>query len=459
MIDNNILFLVIDLFCGFGGTTKGFETATYVGADGKIYKIAKVIACVNHDPKAIKSHWLNHPEIKHFEEDYRNIDLTELKSIVDFQKKLYPNAKIILWASLPCPHFSRAAGGTPKDDEIRTLAYSLYMKYDDSIKKHYKGDSYIQLLNPDYVMIENVTEFKSWGPLDENGKPISKKNGQDWVRFCNGVCDLGYKNEWRELNSADFGEYTSRNRLFGCFAKNGLPIVWPQPTHSKNGDNSVFSQLKKHKAVKEVLDFEDEGKSIFNRKKPLSDKTIDVIHKGLVKAIEEGEDSILFKYYGNGDNTNSINKPAGTLTTKDRFAKIAFIFRQYKTGYTTSINSPIGALPTNPKANIVSFIMNRSHGGHTTSVNNPCPVIIARQDKAPLYLLMALMDEHGIVDIKHRMLKVPELLKIQGFPEDYKMIGNQSDKKRFIGNSVVPGVVKAWCESFAKQFNQLEKVA
>ena len=147
-------FLVIDLFCGFGGTTTGF-----VMCNG----LAKVIACVNHDPKAIVSHWMNYPDIKHFEEDIRTLDLHPLYELLYKNKNLYPEAKVILWASLECTNFSKAKGGMPRNADSRTLAEHLFR--------------YVEMLNPDFVMIENVVEFMSWGPLDEKGKPICKRNG------------------------------------------------------------------------------------------------------------------------------------------------------------------------------------------------------------------------------------------------------------------------------------------
>src|SRR6478609_3972401 len=238
-IDLEPVFIVVDLFCGFGGTTLGFLQSG----------VAKVIACVNHDPKAIKSHWLNHPEVKHFEEDIRTLDLTELVALVGHYRKLYPNAKLILWASLECTNFSKAKGGLPRNADSRTLADHL--------------DRYILALDPDYVQIENVVEFMSWGPLDEDGRPVSRKKGTDWLRWRESIKDLGYDDDWRELNSADYGSYTSRNRLFGIFSKKGLPISWPAPTHSKKAKFGMFGGLEKWKAVKDVLDFTDEGVSIF----------------------------------------------------------------------------------------------------------------------------------------------------------------------------------------------------
>ncbi|RZJ89976.1 MAG: DNA cytosine methyltransferase [Chryseobacterium sp.] len=106
-------FLVIDLFCGAGGTSTGF-----LQAKGK----ALVIACINHDAKAIESHWLNHPEVLHFEEDIRTVELSPLVSLLAQYKTIYPNAKVILWASLECTNFSKAKGGQARDADSRTLA-------------------------------------------------------------------------------------------------------------------------------------------------------------------------------------------------------------------------------------------------------------------------------------------------------------------------------------------------
>lgn len=523
------LFLIVDLFCGAGGTTTGFAQAKLEGNN-----IAKVIACVNHDPIAIKSHWANHPDVKHFEEDIRTLDLAELINVVKFQKVLYPKAKLILWASLECTNFSKAKGGLPRDADSRTLADHL--------------ERYILALSPDYVQIENVVEFMSWGPLDNKGKPVSKKNGQDWMRWRNEIDDMGYANDWKELNSANFGAYTSRNRLFGVFAKPGMPVCWPEPTHSKKpSKQSIHGDLKKWMPVKDVLNFKDEGESIFNRKKPLSDKTLERIYAGLIKYVAKGDTAFLTKYfsgrpagkvnsvnepsstvttfggqtlvqpefltayYGNGHNNSSVESPAPTIPTKDRCALIQpkyFIDKHYRTAQNQSIDQPAGTImptdkhrlveavpflmptnfdnkPTSIESPLSTITANRKHhylvnpawGGNPGSVDEPCCVIVARQDKAPLYFVQAesgdvaiavfecdseicikikqFMAAYGLVDIKMRMLRVLELLQIQGFPKDYTLKGNQSDQKKFIGNSVCPQVVKVWIEAMAiKLINQ-----
>jgi DNA (cytosine-5)-methyltransferase 1 len=408
----------IDLFCGAGGTSTGIHLAG-----------SKVVACVNHDHNAIKSHSENHPDAHHFTEDIRDFSVVlKLKALVEEIRRQNPNAIIAIWASLECTHFSRAASG-PRDADSRTLAEHMFM--------------YLIELNPEYFWVENVKEFLSWGPLDENGYPIKERKSEfynDWVAK---VKTHGFNYDKKLLNSADYGSYQSRERLFIQFVKESFPFSWPAQTHCEAKHISPLFPLKKWNAVRDILDLHDEGKSIFERKKPLVDNTLKVIKNGIIKAIKEQETGFLFKYYGTGDNLNSFSKPAGTVTTKDRFAKVHVIFNQYKNGNISSINNPAGTVTTTPKANLVSFIFNPSYGGHTSSVNKPCPTVIARQDKAPLSLIRVLMDEYGISDIKMRMLNMIELKQLQGFPKDYKLIGTQAEQKKQIGNAVEVNQAKA----------------
>src|SRR5690606_26644050 len=126
---------------------------------------------------------------------------------------------ITIWASLECTNFSKAKGGLPRDADSRTLAEHLYM--------------YVEGIKPDYLMIENVVEFMAWGPLDENGKPVSKKRGCDYLRWIDNIKDYGYRFDYKELNAADYRTYTSRTRYYAQFAKGDLPISWPEATHTK----------------------------------------------------------------------------------------------------------------------------------------------------------------------------------------------------------------------------------
>ena len=182
----DIKLLYIDLFCGAGGTSTGVARANYKG-----HKCAKVIACVNHDANAIASHAANHPEAQHYTEDMRTLDLGPLVEHTAKMRRTFPMAKVVLWASLECTNFSRAKGGQPRDADSRTLAEHLFR--------------YIQDLTPDYIQIENVEEFMSWGDLDENGKPISRDKGRLYLNWVENVKRCGYRFDHRILNAADYG--------------------------------------------------------------------------------------------------------------------------------------------------------------------------------------------------------------------------------------------------------------
>lgn len=498
-------FLVVDLFCGAGGTTIGFDQSN----------VAKVIAAVNHNPKAIKSHWVNHPEVQHYEEDIRTLDLTDLVALVQLQREAHPDAMLILWASLECTNFSKAKGGQPRDADSRTLAEHLHR--------------YITAIDPDYVQIENVVEFMSWGPLDANGKPVSAKAGCDWVRWCGDVRQHGYYDAWQQMNAADYGARTSRNRLFGCFAKHGVPIYWPEATHAKNPQRAGLPRnLAKWQACKPCLDLTDIGTSIFTPGKLKSDKTFQRIYAGLVKyvagmsmkefivkylgnnavsGINSGTSTdeplpvittqnrlylaqivLLNSYYGNTNTLQTADSASPTLTTKDRLGVVQFnwLDKQYS-GPTNhqDLERPIGTIMSVDKHALITseskhYLYNPQHGAHHHGLDTPCPTIIARQDKAPLYVMEAAGGEspavldsdsdtikaiksfmvmYGIADIKMRMLRVKELKQIQGFPEAYELCGNQADQKKFIGNSVCPVVVEKWALAMAAPLEELQKVA
>lgn len=487
--------LYIDLFCGAGGTTTGVELARVHGR-----KCAKVIACVNHDANAIRSHQANHPDTLHFTEDIRTLDTKPLVEHLAKMQRKYPDSLTVLWASLECTNFSRAKGGKPRNADSRTLAEHLYR--------------YIDALSPDYIQIENVEEFMCWGDIDENGKPISKDKGSSYIKWCNTILRKGYSFKHRILNSADYGAYTSRKRYFGQFAKHGLPHSFPLPTHAKNAvtDGGLFAyKLAQWKPVREVLELNDEGESIFDRQKPLCDKTLERIYAGLVKFVAGGKEAFLVKY--NSMNKNglynapgidepcptvavqnrlgiakvnflskqfsgapqgkniSVEQPAGAITCKDHHA---FITAYYGNGYNQSLNAPSPVLTTVDRLAIVNtkFLMNPQFESKGGSIEQPCFTLIARMDKMPPYLVTTeigktaiviyrddsaqmrkikeFMAIYGIVDIKMRMLKVNELKRIMGFPTDYVLYGTQSEQKKFIGNAVEVNISRKLCEALCE---------
>lgn len=373
-MQNVPLLIYIDLFCGAGGVTTGVVKAKFNGKG-----IAKVIACINHDPVAIESHAANHKKTLHFTEDIRTLNLFQLNRLVEYYRNKYPDCKIVLWASLECTNFSKAKGGQPRNADSRTLAEHLYR--------------YIEVLNPDYVDIENVEEFLSWGPLDENGKPISKKNGRDYRKWVEHIESLGYRYDYRILNAADFGAYTSRKRYFAQFAKGDLPICWPEATHSKTASSGMFGSLLKWKPVKDVLDFSDEGKSIFSRLKDLVENTLARIYAGLVMYVAEGDDSFI-QQRNSGEAKSkvvSIERPARTITGTGGNMDIVnvkkgFLIKYYSgrpEGKVSSIESPSGTLRTSDTMGLIQteFLLkynsvNKETGKHVPpSVNDPSPAV------------------------------------------------------------------------------------
>lgn len=403
-----INLLYVDLFCGAGGTSTGVELARVNGE-----QCAKVVACVNHDKNAIASHAANHPDALHFTEDIRTLELSPLVTHVNRMKQMYPEAHLVLWASLECTNFSKAKGGLPRDADSRTLAEHLFR--------------YIEALHPSYIQIENVEEFMSWGDLDENGKPVSKDKGQLYLRwvdrvqygylprhgcgqvrhdelytvFRNGnLLDKVYDFDHRILNAADFGAYTTRKRFFGIFAKEGLPIVFPKPTHSKrerltisegskilNRQLALFDEYEKQRlepwrAVKDVLDFSNEGTSIFGRKTPLVDPTLARIYAGLIKFVAGGKDAFLSRYNSvrPQDTCKSLDEPCGVLTTENRFAKVqvSFLSKQFSghpESKNISIEGPAGAITCKDHH---AFISAYYGNGNNRCVEEPAPTVTTK---------------------------------------------------------------------------------
>jgi DNA (cytosine-5)-methyltransferase 1 len=488
----------VDLFCGAGGSAEGILNSD----------VAEVKWAINHDQIAIDSHAANHPEAEHFNEDVIDFDVTRLPKKINF-----------FWMSSECTHYSCAKGGDSRCPDSRTLPEQLFR--------------YADWCNPDVIFVENVKEFLTWGPLrqqlDKDGKPMFKngkafmvpdtdadKLGIYYKQWVKSLREMGYVNyRWKLLDAADFGAYTSRVRYFGIFTKPGIKIRFPSPTHHKTG----VAGYQKWKAVKQVLDFEDKGKSIFGRKKPLSENTLARIYAGLEKFRVKDENEFitittvdgkslvyLMKYHGKGENILSPDAPSSTITTKDRLGLIQcipFLTKQYNSNgkpeyNNSSVDKPAGSLTTNPKLALVSpeqfimkyhfganptrlnevaqtimakrdtyllspegFMMNHNYNNKPSYLENPCPTLLASRkhfylvqmelgrsdlnEKQSMYTksIIEFMSRHGIADIKMRMLKVSELKKIQGFPENYILKGSETLQKKFIGNSVHPIVAKA----------------
>ncbi|MDE5785760.1 MAG: DNA cytosine methyltransferase, partial [Duncaniella sp.] len=378
-----INLLYIDLFCGAGGTSTGVNSARLDGDE-----CARVIACVNHDANAIASHAANHPDALHFTEDIRTLDLSPLVAHLKQCRAEHPQARVVLWASLECTNFSRAKGGQPRDADSRTLAEHLFR--------------YIEAIDPDYIQIENVEEFMSWGDIDEHGRPVSRDKGRCYLNWVLNVMSYGYHFDHRILNAADFGAYTSRKRFFGIFARHGLPIVFPEATHCKGGTaTNLFHNLSPWNPVREVLDFSNEGESIFGRKKPLSENTLARIYAGLIKFVAGGKDAFMIKYNSVNQKTGkycppSLDDPCPTVATQGRLAlaQVSFLSKQYggsPEGKSISVDEPAGTITTIDHHAFVSVCYGN---GYNIPVDGPAPTVTTK-DKFALVTAHFLDNQYG----------------------------------------------------------------
>ena len=450
---------VIDLFCGAGGTSTAIHKS-----DTNI----EVVACINHDANAIISHAANYPNCLHFTEDIRIVGLQPLIELVQRLREQDPDCKIGVWASLECINFS-GAKITPKDEESRTLANSIFR--------------YLDALNPDFLWIENVKQFKNWGPLDRHGYEIPHLRGShynDWVAKIAKYFNPQY---WADqLTSADYNGVTIRNRLFIQFAKNPEEIGFPVQTNDKQGRYG----LKPWRATREILELDLMGNSIFNRKTMLVSNTHRKIFTGTKKFYKPDEGIFGIKYHKQID----PDQPCSTLATKDRVSVVRPVCMNYNygTGGASSIERPVGTITTIPKVDLIQMqgvMYNPQYGGSFRSINDPAGTLIARQDKAPVAFMQTdrvpapvpvqvthlarnradyephvvvtenlitykhfanddewitklklFMEQNQIIDIMLRPLTIKEMLRVQGFPDDYVLRGTQTEQKKYIGNSV-----------------------
>lgn len=453
---DNIRLLYIDLFCGAGGTSTGVEKANY-----KERKCAKVIACVNHDANAIASHAANHPEAQHYTEDMRTLDLRPLAEHTAEMRRMYPMAKVVLWASLECTNFSRAKGGQPRDADSRTLAEHLFR--------------YIEALTPDYIQFGSLAK---WKPVKEvldfadegesifnRKKPLSPKTLEriyaGLIKFVAGGKD------------SFLIKYNSVNKKTGKHIPPSIDEPCPTVACQNRLGIANIHFLAKH--------FSGHPESKVSSVDNVAGTITTVDHHSLVGA------EFLSAYYGNGNN-HSVNMPSPTITTKDRFSvvKPEFIANNYSGGgQLSSLDNPCPAVMTNPKQNVIAckwYLMNPQFSNAGGSVEKPCFTLIAKMDKKPPYLIATecgqlaieiyetdsgpmrkikeFMALYGIVDIKMRMLKIIELKRIMGFPENYTLIGTQADQKKFIGNAVEVNIARVLCEALVEEIvDELLKVA
>ena len=339
--------LIVDNFAGGGGASTGIELATGYSVD----------IAINHDPEAIRMHKTNHPNTKHYCEDVWQVDPVEAC-------KGYPVG--LAWFSPDCKHFSKAKGGKPKDKFIRGLAW---------VACRWAG-----LVRPRVIMLENVEEFKTWGPLNRRKHPIKSKQGKTFEKFVQQLTDLGYEVQFRELVAADYGAPTMRKRFFLIARCDGNPIVWPKPTHGPADSEAVRNgSLKPYVGAYTQIDFNRPCPSIFDtseqiKKKygiravrPLAPKTMARIARGLKKfVLENPEPFIIQCNHGGKRRPNNIKEPMPTITGKHGYGIVEPTLAPYMGTNTTnhpggSCKDPIHTITTGNQQCVISPLLIQYH--------------------------------------------------------------------------------------------------
>ena len=324
--------LIVDNFAGGGGASTGIELATGYSVD----------IAINHDPEAIKMHKANHPNTKHYCENVWAVD--PVKAC-----KGHPVA--LAWFSPDCKHFSKAKGGKPKDKNIRGLAW---------VACRWAG-----LVRPRVIMLENVEEFKTWGPLGRRHHPIKAKQGKTFEKFVQQLTGLGYEVQFRELVAADYGAPTMRKRFFMIARCDGEPIVFPEPTHAPADSEEVKAGLlKPYVGAYTQLDFSLPCPSIFDTSeeikekygiravRPLAPKTMERIARGLKKfVLDNPEPFIIQCNHGGERRPNDIREPMPTITGKHGYGIVEpYMVQIGQTGFTKDRSKDV----REPLATIVS---------------------------------------------------------------------------------------------------------
>ncbi|MAD95871.1 MAG: DNA cytosine methyltransferase [Flavobacteriaceae bacterium] len=440
-----------DFFCGGGGASTGMELAS-----GRAIDIA-----INHNPKALGMHKLNHPNAVHYNESVWDVDpVSACKG----------RSVEVAWFSPDCTHHSKARGGKPKSKSIRGLAWVKIR--------------WMLRVRPKLIPMENVEEFTSWGPLDSDGQPIKERAGETFEAFrkiiTTGVSEkhpgfrecldflgidrgtqdaktlargLGYSNDYRELRACDFGAPTTRKRFIMVSRSDGSEVQWPSPTHGPG--------LIPHRPASDCIDWSIPVPSIFDRKKPYVDNTIERIARGLKRHVIDSDDPFILdndKASFAVRQLNASNGGSGLNQAESKSMLVtAFLVKHFGGNYNgsgISLKEPTHTITTIDHHALVYgfFIKYYSQGGQWAGLNEPLHTITTR-DTFGLVLVQINGETYELIDIGMRGLRAHELYTAQSFPSNYihdkwmtpdGAIKNlsHSDQVFMCGNSVPPLLVK-----------------
>nr|WP_303846869.1 DNA cytosine methyltransferase [Aeromonas sobria] len=412
--------IVVDNFAGGGGASTGIEMAL-----GRSPEIA-----INHDPDAIAMHTVNHPSTEHYCESVWDIvprDVVAGRPVG------------LVWLSPDCKHFSKAKGSTPVSKKIRGLAW-VALRWAAQVR-------------PRVIMLENVEEFQTWGPLivdkEGNSRPDPAKKGRTFNSFINALRRQGYKVEWRELRACDYGTPTIRKRLFLIARRDGAAIVWPKPTHGAPDSAEVKAgKLLPWLTAADIIDWSISCPSIFERKRPLAENTMRRIAKGLERFVINAAEPFIVKCNHTSTRTaydcfrgQGINEPLQTITQTPGFAVVQPTFAPFITEHANAshqrnmpADEPLRTICAQVKGGhfaLVSPVIARQFGRSVgQSIEEPLGTVMAKADKSQLVTAFLAKHYTGVVGaeltkplptvttVDHNALVTSHLVKLRGTCQD-----------------------------------------
>ncbi len=429
--------IVVDNFAGGGGASTGMELGLNRYVD----------IAINHDQDAIDMHKMNHPETKHYCESVWDVDPVD------------------------------ACNGSPVG-----LAWVAVR--------------WAALVPVRMIMLENVEEFLTWGPIGDDGKPCKQRKGETFKAFVDALTTglsknhpaiedvkaalgdnfdlatiergLGYQVEWKILKACDFGTPTIRKRLFLIARNDNEQITWPEPTHGEG--------LLPYKTAADIIDWSIPTRSIFGRKKPLVEATMARIAKGLEKFVINSEQPFIVpgdcsnpiissahiaKHY-TGVVGSDIEKPLHTVTSVDHNALItSHMVKLRGTNIGHRTNEPVHTISAGGLhiGEVRAFLIEYYGTGTAHRCDKPLHTITTK-DRFGLVTIKG--QDYQIIDIGMRMLEPHELFAAQGFPDSYLFSHDSAGKKLSkakqvarCGNAVCPPVAQALVESNLPQIRRI----
>ena len=454
---------IINLFCGMGGDELGIRDAVYTDL-----KMAYRGLSINHWDVAVATMRANFPNVKTLDckiEEAVPGDLVPWGTVVH-----------VLWASPSCTHHSRAKGGRPRSNQLRSQPEYVV--------------TWASQVRPRVIIVENVPEFVEWGPLDSEGKPDRAHKGETFKAWVKMIESLGYNVGHRVLCCADYGDATSRRRFFLIAVRRDVGVpVWPEPTH---GDH--VPGLPQWRGAGECIDLSNLGRSIFGRPRPLAEKTLAKLANGarkywgldittgmLVKACGGKQTKPFIVKLNRGATTEDIDAPPTTVMSGGTTALCRLVCDHQNNGKAGPLDRPLKTQPTHDRSSLMTLVLGQHGSAACRPATEPVPTVackgavrmiepivignanggVIRGSHEPLDTVtlkgrhmtaLPVLEDGRRIDIFMRMLTPRELARAHSVPDDFVITGNKTEQTKQVGNSVPARTARALVRTLLERY-------